>query len=118
MTTESTARIATQRAAFQVLADLADRHPDLPPAYIQIERTWENQPSAINLSVGAPTDFTPWMTALGIEAASVSLRPSGRGSWIQASTEYEGHPFKLYADGILLTEEQRQAPRTVKAVAA
>ncbi|MFF1297982.1 MULTISPECIES: hypothetical protein [unclassified Streptomyces] len=118
MTTETTGRIVTQRAAFQVLADLADKHPDLPPAYITIERTWENQPSEIHASVGAPSDFSPWLAALGIRPERVSLEPSGRGSWIEASTEYGGHPFKVFASGILITQDQLQAPRTVEAVSA
>ncbi|MFI8531749.1 hypothetical protein ACIGMX_16105 [Streptomyces aquilus] len=118
MTTESTARIAVQRAAFQLLAELADQHPDLPPPYITIERTWEREPSAITISVGAPADFNPWMAALGITPADVSMWSSGRGSWLEASTEYEGHPFKLHASGILVTDDQVRAPRTAAAVAA
>jgi hypothetical protein len=118
VTTESTARIATQRPAFQLLADLAEQHPDLPPAHIMIERTWQNQPSAITVTVEAPTHFTPWLTALGIKPAGVTLCPSGRGSWIEASTVHEGHRIEIAAHGILVTQDQVRAPRTVEAVSA
>lgn len=118
MTTESTARIAVQRPAFQLLADLADKHPDLPPVHVVIERTWENCPSTINVSVGVPSDISPWLAALGISPASVALVLHGRGSWLEASTVYAGHCIRISAHGILVTDDQLQAPRTVEAVSA
>ncbi|MFJ8023329.1 hypothetical protein [Streptomyces sp. NPDC096311] len=118
MTSEITAPISGQRSAVQVLADLIVQHPELPAAYITVNLPWKGAPSRLDLQLGTPTDFEQWRTALGIAPAFVSLHPSGRDSWVTADGVRDGIHINVSAHGILLTNDQLDAPRLTREVSA
>lgn len=115
MKTETTAPITRQRSTIQLLNDLATQHPELPAAYITVNQPWHGRPSSMDLQLQTPTDFEQWRIALGIAPARVSLHSHGRGSWVEAGTVLESIRISISSHGILITEDQLAAPRTVEA---
>ncbi|MFD4569337.1 hypothetical protein ACFWOX_33870 [Streptomyces sp. NPDC058467] len=116
MTSEITAPIAGQRSAVQVLADLIGQHPELPAAFITVHEPWKGEPARLDLQLSAPTLFNPWRSVLDVDPARVVLHPSGRASWIEATTVREGIHIVISAHGILLTNDQLAAPRDTSEV--
>jgi len=118
VTTEITEPIAGQRSAVQVLADLAAQHPELPAAFITIHQPWSGDPARLDMQLSTPTAFNLWRAVLDVDPNRVTLHPSGRGSWIEATTVHEGIPINISSHGILLTKDQLDAPRDTTEVSA
>ncbi|MFL5910505.1 MAG: hypothetical protein ACJ768_08080 [Gaiellaceae bacterium] len=118
MTTDRIVERALQIVSVQALADIFSQHPELPPAYITVNKPWHGSPSSLDFQLETPTDFELWRIALGVDPKFVSLHPSGRASWIEASTVRDGIRMSISAHGILLTLDQLDAPRDLSEVPA
>ena len=119
MTTESTTHpIALQVPALEVLADLAQRHPELPSPYVTLHRPWMGKAATVGLNLNTPTEFNQWMAVLGVQPEDVHMHPRGRETWLDATITQAGIQVTISTHGILLTADQTDAPRVLTEVAA
>lgn len=114
MATETIEPISNQRSAVQVLADLIDRHPQLPNAYITVHRPFRGGPARLGLQLETVDCFEQWRTVLGFPCADVELRPT----WLAVDGVREGIVISLTAHDIWLTAEQLAEARVREQVAA
>lgn len=99
-----------QLSAVQVLADLINRHPDLPAPYVVIQAPFSGFDVTVDLQV-AGHEFEPWREVLGIEPESVSLHNSQTYTWVAAQVSRAGVCIRLSGYPTPLSPEQADAPR-------
>ena len=118
MTAETTAPIAIQGSAVQLLADLIEQHANLPAAYIVVNAPFRGRPSTVDLQLSAPAEFEQWRTALGIGPGDVTLNFHASDSFLDARAVRGGIRLHVYAHGVRLTAAEFTAPRDREQVPA
>jgi hypothetical protein len=118
VTAESTAPIAGQRSAVQLLANLIGQHAELPAAYIVVHEPWRGAPSKLLLQLPTPQAFEQWRAALDITPVNVTLHFHASDSWLAGDTVRESIALNITAHGIRLTADEFTAPRDREQVAA
>jgi hypothetical protein len=118
VTAETTAPIAGQRSAVQLLADLIGQHPELPAAYIVVHEPWRGAPSKLGLQLRTPQAFEQWRTALDVAPGNVTLHFHASDSWLSADTVRESIALNISAHGIRLTADEFTAERDREQVPA